>query len=326
GSLSSTALLKHPRLLQHLLPHLGVLLHVYRGTRVMMFGEPEAAGSADGGSDYGVDGDDGGDHPDTGGRQDFPPDSVRARFPSDGAGPCAFLLHGRCLRAQVPLGGRGTGGEGRRPGGRGGKRNSGAAVTAPLKIPFGAQAVVLGPVFAHGRNGNGGGRQRPRGVPESAARVIPPVPFRPGHFSQLGTRCWFPDELKGWVSGVLIAREDDPEAQTAKLTFAVDESGEPHAVVVPLPPPAEAGAGARLLPPLRNPPMLEGIDDLTNLSYLNEPAGTRRGAKGVNGGGGTGGRGGNFFLKFARKNLPRRGPARPSSLPFPKLKKSFFVS
>lgn len=26
------------------------------------------------------------------------------------------------------------------------------------------------------------------------------------------------------------------------------------------------------LPPLRNPPLLESVDDLTNLSYLNEPA------------------------------------------------------
>lgn len=30
-----------------------------------------------------------------------------------------------------------------------------------------------------------------------------------------------------------------------------------------------------ILPPLRNPPVLETTEDLTNLSYLNEPAGTR---------------------------------------------------
>jgi len=29
-----------------------------------------------------------------------------------------------------------------------------------------------------------------------------------------------------------------------------------------------------VLPPLRNPPVLEGTEDLTNLSYLNEPSGT----------------------------------------------------
>lgn len=27
------------------------------------------------------------------------------------------------------------------------------------------------------------------------------------------------------------------------------------------------------MPPLRNPPKMENTDDLTNLSYLNEPAG-----------------------------------------------------
>lgn len=32
-------------------------------------------------------------------------------------------------------------------------------------------------------------------------------------------------------------------------------------------------ANPDVLPPLRNPPVLEGTEDLTNLSYLNEPAG-----------------------------------------------------
>lgn len=31
-----------------------------------------------------------------------------------------------------------------------------------------------------------------------------------------------------------------------------------------------------LLPPLRNPPLLEATEDLTNLSYLNEPSGQSR--------------------------------------------------
>jgi hypothetical protein len=31
--------------------------------------------------------------------------------------------------------------------------------------------------------------------------------------------------------------------------------------------------GGSKLPPLRNPPKMEYTDDLTNLSYLNEPAG-----------------------------------------------------
>lgn len=34
-----------------------------------------------------------------------------------------------------------------------------------------------------------------------------------------------------------------------------------------------ANSATDLLPPLRNPPVLEATEDLTNLSYLNEPAG-----------------------------------------------------
>lgn len=34
----------------------------------------------------------------------------------------------------------------------------------------------------------------------------------------------------------------------------------------------EKNSGSKL-PPLRNPPNMEYTDDLTNLSYLNEPAG-----------------------------------------------------
>lgn len=37
----------------------------------------------------------------------------------------------------------------------------------------------------------------------------------------------------------------------------------------------ETQKGANL-PPLRNPPKLENIEDLTNLSYLNEPSGELR--------------------------------------------------
>lgn len=36
---------------------------------------------------------------------------------------------------------------------------------------------------------------------------------------------------------------------------------------------ATTASGSDLLPPLRNPPLLEATEDLTNLSYLNEPAG-----------------------------------------------------
>lgn len=38
-------------------------------------------------------------------------------------------------------------------------------------------------------------------------------------------------------------------------------------------PATNSTAGSDLLPPLCNPPLLEAAEDLTNLSYLNEPAG-----------------------------------------------------
>ena len=37
--------------------------------------------------------------------------------------------------------------------------------------------------------------------------------------------------------------------------------------------PGAGGFDATVLPPLRNPPLLEQTEDLTNLSYLNEPSG-----------------------------------------------------
>lgn len=85
---------------------------------------------------------------------------------------------------------------------------------------------------------------------------------------QKGTRCWFRDEREGWIGGILTAREIDNQKQNAKLTFT-DENGETQVVEVPFTFDKDA---PDILPPLRNPPMLEGIDDLTNLSYLHEPA------------------------------------------------------
>ncbi|KAG5463089.1 MAG: P-loop containing nucleoside triphosphate hydrolase protein, partial [Olpidium bornovanus] len=87
-----------------------------------------------------------------------------------------------------------------------------------------------------------------------------------------GTRCWFRDQVEGWIGGVLTERQIDPGSQVAKLTFK-NEDGNTHVVVVPF---GNDDAANCALPPLRNPPMLEGTDDLTNLSYLHEPAGTGR--------------------------------------------------
>ncbi|GAA6021324.1 hypothetical protein JCM10207_002697 [Rhodosporidiobolus poonsookiae] len=84
-------------------------------------------------------------------------------------------------------------------------------------------------------------------------------------------RVWFADKDQGWIGGTVVSKTVDGD----KVTLAfVDENGKDHTVNMTL---AAIAAGtptqpADVLPPLRNPPVLESTEDLTNLSYLNEPA------------------------------------------------------
>ncbi|KAJ8295745.1 Myosin-2A [Rhodotorula toruloides] len=81
------------------------------------------------------------------------------------------------------------------------------------------------------------------------------------------TRCWFPDKDLGWVSGHVTNKHVDGE--DVRIDF-VDENGKDHTVTTSL---SAIASNPDVLPPLRNPPVLEGTEDLTNLSHLNEPAG-----------------------------------------------------
>ncbi|KAF9995850.1 Myosin type-2 heavy chain 1, partial [Modicella reniformis] len=83
-----------------------------------------------------------------------------------------------------------------------------------------------------------------------------------------GTKCWFSDEKEGWVSADLTTKDIAGDGKVA-MTF-VDESGKDHVFTSTLAKIQESGND--ILPPMRNPPLLEGTEDLTNLSYLNEPA------------------------------------------------------
>lgn len=76
-----------------------------------------------------------------------------------------------------------------------------------------------------------------------------------------GTRVWIQDPELGWKSVTVESKTG--EGNSIKLVL-VDEEG---TEIVHQTSPARSE-----LPPLRNPPILEGIDDLTNLSYLHEPA------------------------------------------------------
>lgn len=74
-----------------------------------------------------------------------------------------------------------------------------------------------------------------------------------------GTLCWFPDDIEGWIVGRVESKAI--ESNSFKLVFKLSLNRSDVIIT------SEA-----LLPPLKNPPVLEGIDDLANLSYLHEPA------------------------------------------------------
>ncbi|KAK3824514.1 MAG: P-loop containing nucleoside triphosphate hydrolase protein [Linnemannia gamsii] len=83
-----------------------------------------------------------------------------------------------------------------------------------------------------------------------------------------GTKCWFTDVQEGWISASLSTTDVAADGKVT-MTF-VDDNGKDHVFSSTLTKIEEAN-GANL-PPMRNPPLLEGTEDLTNLSYLNEPA------------------------------------------------------
>lgn len=88
-----------------------------------------------------------------------------------------------------------------------------------------------------------------------------------------GTRAWFTDKDLGWISATQSGKVGVNEA-TGEVTieFTLDDDESQRVVKTSL----EKLRGKQRdeqLPPLRNPPLLEATDDLTNLSYLNEPAG-----------------------------------------------------
>ncbi|KAG0201484.1 Myosin type-2 heavy chain 1 [Mortierella sp. GBA30] len=83
-----------------------------------------------------------------------------------------------------------------------------------------------------------------------------------------GTKCWFTDEKEGWISATLTTKDVTADGKVT-LTF-VDDNGKDHVFSSTLAKIKETSNAE--LPPMRNPPLLEGTEDLTNLSYLNEPA------------------------------------------------------
>ncbi|KAG0166747.1 Myosin type-2 heavy chain 1 [Apophysomyces sp. BC1015] len=84
-----------------------------------------------------------------------------------------------------------------------------------------------------------------------------------------GTKAWFVDEQDAWVSASVVSKDVGPSS--VKIVFENDEeAGREHVFEATLAQLEKTG-GANL-PPLRNPPKMENTDDLTDLSYLNEPS------------------------------------------------------
>ncbi|RLV94737.1 Myosin-2 [Spathaspora sp. JA1] len=82
----------------------------------------------------------------------------------------------------------------------------------------------------------------------------------------VGTRCWYPDEKLGWVGTTVKSNTQNNNKHIIEFTLEEDES---QIFTIETDNLAEDNPK---LPPLRNPPILEAAEDLTSLSYLNEPA------------------------------------------------------
>ncbi|CCF60415.1 hypothetical protein KAFR_0K00600 [Kazachstania africana CBS 2517] len=89
---------------------------------------------------------------------------------------------------------------------------------------------------------------------------------------EVGTRCWYPSSDLGWIGGEITKYEHTDHLYRLELTL---EDG----TVIPIETETLDASTTTVtenadsvLPLLRNPPILEDTDDLTSLSYLNEPA------------------------------------------------------
>ncbi|KAI1662989.1 putative myosin MYO2 [Daldinia decipiens] len=87
------------------------------------------------------------------------------------------------------------------------------------------------------------------------------------HSYDVGTRAWQPDATEGWVASEVVKKTVDGDKVT--LVFKLENE---ETKTIELSAEALQNANDPSLPPLMNPAMLEASDDLTNLSYLNEPA------------------------------------------------------
>lgn len=86
------------------------------------------------------------------------------------------------------------------------------------------------------------------------------------HYTNPFSRCWYPDEQLGWIG---VAVKANTQQDTKHILEFVSETDDSQVFTVET---EDLSEDNEKLPPLRNPPILEAAEDLTSLSYLNEPA------------------------------------------------------
>ncbi|PVU86617.1 hypothetical protein BB560_006635, partial [Smittium megazygosporum] len=95
-----------------------------------------------------------------------------------------------------------------------------------------------------------------------------PIPDGLSYYSK-GTRIFFPSKELAWIQATIDTISIDQKAAKVKFICSDDNGGDIN---------FEASfndiikSKNAVLPPICNPPILDGIDDLSNLSHLNEPA------------------------------------------------------
>lgn len=82
---------------------------------------------------------------------------------------------------------------------------------------------------------------------------------------EVGTRCWYPSKELGWI-GAEVTKNDLKDG-TYHMELALEDGKSVNIETKDL-----TDESDESLPLLRNPPILEATEDLTSLSYLNEPA------------------------------------------------------
>ena len=91
---------------------------------------------------------------------------------------------------------------------------------------------------------------------------------------EVGTRCWYPSDDQGWIGGEVVKYAFNDGVY--KLELLLENGGNVGIETANLIKDGsnldDSNTSDEKLPLLRNPPILEATEDLTSLSYLNEPA------------------------------------------------------